>query len=119
VRNESIGSGAESVNDDELDILREAVSSALRHRGCPTSNDDVLGVSIRCVRNHVKLPPGRTEEKGAIEERMNRIASLPTALGLAEERTLGRIWCGRGWREKNAKRIARELGVDRKTVSVG
>jgi len=55
-----------------------------------------------------------------MEERKNRIVSLPTEAGSAEERMLGadlvREMVARKSRGEGAKRIARELGVDRKTV---
>jgi transposase len=55
-----------------------------------------------------------------MEERMDRVVSLPTEAGLAEERMLGadlvREIVARKERGEGAKRIARELGVDRKTV---
>jgi len=81
------------------------------------------------VSNHVNLPPllsfetppsGSTEEKGAMEEALDRVVSQPTEAGLAEERMLGadlvREMVTRKERGEGAKRIARELGVDRKTV---
>jgi len=55
-----------------------------------------------------------------MEEAMNRVVSQPTEAGLAEERMLGadlvREMVARKERGEGAKRIARELGVDRKTV---
>ncbi len=55
-----------------------------------------------------------------MEERLNRVVSLPTKAGAAEERMLGadlvREIVARKERGEGAKRIARELGVDRKTV---
>ena len=55
-----------------------------------------------------------------MQERLNRVVSLPTEAGLGEERMLGaelvREMVARKDRGEGAKRIARELGVDRKTV---
>ena len=55
-----------------------------------------------------------------MEEGLDRVVSLPTEAGLAEERMLGadlvREMVARKERGEGAKRIARELGVDRKTV---
>lgn len=55
-----------------------------------------------------------------MEEGLDRVVSLPTEAGLAEERMLGADLVGemvaRKERGEGAKRIARELGVDRKTV---
>jgi len=55
-----------------------------------------------------------------MEERLNRVVSLPTEAGAAEERMLGadlvREVVARKERGEGVKRIARELGVDRKTV---
>jgi transposase len=55
-----------------------------------------------------------------MEEALNRVVSQPTEAGLAEERMLGadlvREMLARKERGEGAKRIARELGVDRKTV---
>ena len=55
-----------------------------------------------------------------MEERLNRVVSPPTEVGAAEERMLRadlvREMVARKERGEGAKRIARELGVDRKTV---
>ncbi len=55
-----------------------------------------------------------------MEEALNGVVSLPTEAGVAEERMLGadlvREIVARKERGEGAKRIARELGVDRKTV---
>jgi len=55
-----------------------------------------------------------------MEDRLNQIVCLPTEAGRAEERMLGadlvREMVARKDRGEGAKRIARELGVDRKTV---
>ena len=55
-----------------------------------------------------------------MEEGLDRVVSQPTEAGLAEERMLGadlvREMVARKERGEGAKRIARELGVDRKTV---
>ena len=55
-----------------------------------------------------------------MEEGLDRVVSLPTEAGLAEERMLAadlvREIVARKERGEGAKRIARELGVDRKTV---
>jgi transposase len=55
-----------------------------------------------------------------MEERFNRVVSPPTEVGSAEERMLRadlvREMVARKERGEGAKRIARELGVDRKTV---
>ena len=55
-----------------------------------------------------------------MEEGLDRVVSLPTEAGVAEERMLGadlvREMVARKERGEGAKRIARELGVDRKTV---
>src|ERR1700730_7914346 len=41
-------------------------------------------------RNHLKFPPlGKREEKGAMEGSKDRVVSLPTEAGSAEERMLG------------------------------
>ena len=55
-----------------------------------------------------------------MEERLNQVVSLPTEAGRAEEQMLGadlvREMVARKDRGEGAKRIARELGVDRKTL---
>ena len=55
-----------------------------------------------------------------MEDRLNRVVSPPTEVGAAEERMLRadlvREMVARKERGEGAKRIARELGVDRKTV---
>ena len=55
-----------------------------------------------------------------MEEGLERVVSQPTEAGLAEERMLRaelvREMVARQARGEGAKRIARELGVDRKTV---
>jgi transposase len=55
-----------------------------------------------------------------MEEGVDRVVSLPTEAGVAEERMLGvdlvREMVARRERGEGIKRIARELGVDRKTV---
>ncbi|HEX8811633.1 MAG TPA: helix-turn-helix domain-containing protein [Terracidiphilus sp.] len=55
-----------------------------------------------------------------MEERLDRIVSLPTPTGAVEERMLAadlvREIVARRGRGEGVKRIARELGVDRKTV---
>ncbi len=55
-----------------------------------------------------------------MEERLNRVVSPPTEAGAAEERMLRadlvREMVARKERGEGAKRIARELGVDRKTI---
>ncbi len=55
-----------------------------------------------------------------MEERLDQVVSLPTPAGAAEERMLAadfvREIVARRERGAGVKRIARELGVDRKTV---
>jgi Helix-turn-helix domain len=55
-----------------------------------------------------------------MEEQSDQVVSLPTPAGAAEERMLRadlvREMVARAQRGEGAKRIARELGVDRKTV---
>ena len=55
-----------------------------------------------------------------MDERLDRVVSLPRESGLAEERMLRgdlvREIVARKERGEGIKRIARELGVDRKTV---
>ena len=55
-----------------------------------------------------------------MEEQSDQVVSLPTPAGAAEERMLRadlvREMVARAQRAEGAKRIARELGVDRKTV---
>src|SRR5262249_55219948 len=55
-----------------------------------------------------------------MEERLDRVVSLPSESGSAEERMLRgdlvREMVARKERGEGIKRIARELGVDRKTV---
>ena len=55
-----------------------------------------------------------------MEEQLDQVVSPPTPAGAAEERMLRadlvREMVARAQRGEGAKRIARELGVDRKTV---
>src|ERR1700740_3429650 len=59
-------------------------------------------------------------EKGAMEQELYRVASLPSGAGSVEGRMLRgdlvREIVARKQRGEGIKRIARELGVDRKTV---
>src|SRR5690348_3671203 len=59
-----------------------------------------------------------SEGEGSMEEQLDRVVSSSTPAGAAEElrADLVREMVARAQRGEGAKRIARELGVDRKTV---
>src|ERR1700687_5838863 len=115
-------------------MLRPARASSMRRRrysgaygGCVRGMGNLLlyfslipSTKAGPLHSFETPPSGSTEEKGAMEEAMNRVVSQPTEAGLAEERMLGadlvREMVARKERGEGAKRIARELGVDRKTV---
>jgi hypothetical protein len=79
------------------------------------------------ARRHVKIPlqrklppPRKQEDRGAMEEEREQVISPSTETGLVEEGMLGqelvREMVARRERGDGIKRIARDLGVDRKTV---